>query len=126
MTTTQVFEATVEHLPRISVINLSGRIDASAHDSLVSAYSDVVGESSEGLVLDFSRVSYINSSGIALVIGVISRARQTDRRLVVASLSDHYRHIFEITRLSDFVTLAPDRASALDLLLRESDQVKPD
>jgi anti-anti-sigma factor len=120
MTTAQVFEATVEHLPRISVINLTGRIDASAHDHLVAAYSTVAQESSEGLVLDFSGVTYVNSSGIALIINLISRAHQANRKLVVASLSEHYRHIFEITRLSDFVTLAPDRAAALDLMIQES------
>lgn len=118
MTTTQVFEATVEHLPRISVISLVGRIDASAHDQLVAAYSSVVGEAAEGLVLDFADVSYINSSGIALLISLISRAHQANRRIVAASLSDHYRRIFEITRLSDFLTVAPDRSAALELLVQ--------
>lgn len=120
MATTQVFKATVEHLPRISVINLVGRIDASANEQLVSAYAAVVGEASEGLVLDFSNVEYMNSSGIALIISLISRAHQANRRLVAASLSDHFRHIFEITRLADYVTLVPDRAAALEMLIQET------
>jgi anti-sigma B factor antagonist len=118
MVTAQIFEATVEHLPRISVISLAGRIDSSARDLLTAAWSDVSGESSEGLVLDFAGVTYMNSSGIALIINIISRARLSNRQLVVASLSEHYRHIFEITRLSDFVAQASDRTEAIELLIR--------
>jgi anti-sigma B factor antagonist len=119
MTTTQVFEATVEHLPRISVINLAGRIDSTAQDQLMSAYAAVVGEASEWVVLDFSNVSYMNSSGIALIVNLISRAHRTNRKLAVASLNDHFTHIFEITRLVEYVRLVPDRAAAIELLLRE-------
>ena len=113
------FEATVEHLPRVSVIVLSGLIAASARDQLVAAYAGVVSEASEGLVLDFGNVTYINSSGIALLVDLISRAHRAKRRLVVSSLSGHYQRIFEITRLAEYVTIVPDRTAALNVLVHE-------
>ncbi len=124
MSTTQLFEATVEHLPRVSIINLSGRIDASAQEQLAAAYTAIVGASSSGLILDFQHVQYMNSSGIALIIGIIARANQARRRVAVVSLTEHYQRIFEVTRLADFVSIAPDRASALALLLQDAGEEK--
>jgi anti-anti-sigma regulatory factor len=58
-------------------------------------------------------VDYINSTGIALIVGLLARARASRRRLLAYGLSDHYVEIFNITRLSDFVSVLPDEKSAL-------------
>jgi anti-anti-sigma regulatory factor len=46
-------------------------------------------------------------------VGLLAQARKTHRRLVTCGLSDHYQEIFHITRLSDFMTMYGDEASAL-------------
>src|SRR5207249_6314301 len=51
---------------------------------------------------------YINSTGIALIVGILARARKERRAIVACSLSAHYQEIFEITRLSDFMRMFPD------------------
>ena len=56
-------------------------------------------------MLDFSRVDYINSTGIALVVGLLAKARAAHIPLTAVGLSDHYREIFTITRLSDFIEI---------------------
>ena len=57
------------------------------------------------IVLDFSQVDYINSTGIALVVGLLAKARAAHILLSAVGLSDHYREIFTITRLSDFIEI---------------------
>ena len=64
------------------------------------------------VLLNFAEVDYINSTGIALIVGLLGRARAEGRTLAACGLSDHYREIFEITRLSDFIALYPDETSA--------------
>ena len=59
------------------------------------------------------RSTYINSTGIALIVGLLARARKSNRRLVVIGLSDHYVEIFHITRLVDFMSIYPDETSVL-------------
>ena len=54
------------------------------------------------------RCDYINSTGIALIVSVLARARAERRKVVASGLSAHYREIFDITRLSDFIELFPD------------------
>ena len=46
-------------------------------------------------------------------MGLLARARAAKRRLVAYGLSDHYVEIFNITRLSDFVSVFPDEETAL-------------
>ena len=58
--------------------------------------------------LDFAGVDYINSTGIALIVRLLAEARRDHREVRARGLSEHYREIFRITRLSDYVTLEDD------------------
>jgi anti-sigma B factor antagonist len=113
-------EATTRIVPGAAVIELSGDIDGSAAAILTAAYAEAVnGDSPEALgtvVLDFGAVDYINSTGIALIVSVLARARAERRKVVACGLSAHYREIFDITRLSDFIELFPDLDHAVSQL----------
>jgi anti-sigma B factor antagonist len=111
-------EATTRVLPGAAVIELSGEVDGSAADVLTKAYASAVGTDSDlgTVVLDFSAVDYINSTGIALIVSVLARARAERRKVVACGLSPHYREIFDITRLSDFIELFPDLDGAVSQL----------
>jgi anti-sigma B factor antagonist len=85
---------------------LAGDIDGSARDALDAAYTALTG--GEPLLLDFTDVEYINSTGIALIVGLLARARAQARPVSARGLTAHYREIFEITRLSDFMTILAD------------------
>lgn len=111
---TRVFEASVRHhKPRVAVLDLHGEIDAFAEESLNAAYTQAESQDPEVVLLNFSDVDYINSTGIALIVGLLARARKTHRTLLSCGLSHHYVEIFNITRLSDFMKVYPDETSAL-------------
>lgn len=84
-------------------IELIGDVDGRAEGTLESAYAQV--EGADDVLLDFSGVSYMNSTGIALIVGLLAKARKNGHTLSAAGLSPHYREIFEITRLADFMTI---------------------
>ena len=48
---------------------------------------------------------YISSTGIAVIVGLLAQARTQGVEVKAIGLSDHYREIFEITRLADFMTI---------------------
>ena len=93
-----------------TVLELHGEIDGSARDALRAAYD--AGRADGPMILDFAAVGYINSTGIALIVGLLARARAEARAVSARGLSAHYREIFEITRLSDFMTIIDPGASA--------------
>src|SRR6476469_5836870 len=104
-------EATVEDVPGGALVHLVGRIDRDAATSLNEAYATASAAGSV-VTLDFGATDYINSNGIALIVGIVAAARRDDRRIVARGLTDHYREIFRITRLSDFMTIEEDQAAA--------------
>lgn len=89
------------------VIVLHGTVNREAKEGLELAYEEA--SSAEGEVrLDFRDVDYINSTGIAVIVGLLARARATHRDIGAFGLTEHYREVFEITRLSDFLHIYDD------------------
>jgi anti-sigma B factor antagonist len=89
----------------VVLIRLSGRIDRDAGSALDAAYTAATASGPPTVELDFSGVDYINSTGIALIVGMLAKARSQRRVIRALGLTEHYRHIFEITRLSDFIEI---------------------
>lgn len=110
----RMLEARVRHhQPRIAVIEMHGEINGFAEEALNAAYELAEREAPEAILLNFADVDYINSTGIALIVTLLARARTAHRQLLSCGLSEHYIEIFNITRLADFMSVYPDEASAL-------------
>ena len=95
--------ARTEVLERDVIVLLTGTIDRDAGPVLDEVAASTAG--TEVVELDVTEVDYINSSGIALLVGLLSRARAAGTALRVTGLTPHYRHIFAITRLDDFIEI---------------------
>jgi anti-sigma B factor antagonist len=93
-------------------IALRGDIDVAADAALSTAGAAAVARDPRRMVLDFEAVDYINSTGIALIVRLLADARRDHREVIAEGLSAHYREIFRITRLSDFLTIAEPAAPA--------------
>jgi anti-sigma B factor antagonist len=106
-------EASVRQEPGGAVLDLRGEINGFAQEALDAAYAEAEAKDPEAILLNFEGVDYIDSTGIALIVGLLARARASKRRLLAYGLSDHYVEIFEITRISDFMSVFPDEESAL-------------
>jgi anti-anti-sigma factor len=102
---TRELEVTLQERDGMSVLALHGDVNASAEAALQSAYGEATSGSPRAVVLDFADVEYINSTGIALIVGLLAQARAREVEVRATGLSDHYREIFEITRLADFMTI---------------------
>jgi anti-anti-sigma factor len=110
----QPFEANVRFQEHAAVIDLIGELNAFAEPALTAAYAQADAHNNGGIILNFKDVTYINSTGIALIVGLLALARKSHRQLAVYGLSDHYMEIFKITRLSDFMSFYADETSAID------------
>lgn len=109
----KMLEVAIRHQRSVSVIDLRGEITLDAEAALDAAYAAAEARGLDIILLNFRDVQYINSTGIALIVSLIARARKHHRRLLAYGLSDHYVEIFQVTRLIDFLHVFPDEASAL-------------
>ena len=107
------FDAGVRRRPELVVLDLHGEINLGADQALGAAYERAVQDDPSTVVLNFADVDYINSTGIALIVGLLARARKEHRTVRAFGLSEHYRQIFAITRLSDFMGIYADEDSAV-------------
>ncbi len=110
---TKVLEASVRQAGPVAIIELRGEIDVFGEETLSAAYSQAEAQNPKAVLLNFTGVDYINSTGIALIVGLLAKARKAGRRLLTSGLSSHYVEIFQITRLADFMNIYPDEATAL-------------
>ena len=106
-------EASVRQERGGSVLDLRGEINGFAQEALNAAYAEAEAKDPGAIILNFEGVDYIDSAGIVLIGNLLAKARAAKHSLLAYGLSDHYVEIFDITRLSDFVSIFPDEESAL-------------
>jgi anti-sigma B factor antagonist len=109
----KLFGATVRSHDGVAVIDLSGEVNAGADAQLEAAYSEAASTGATSILLNFEAVDYINSTGIALIVGLLARSKKERRDVLACGLSEHYRKIFEITRVADFMHLYQDEQTAI-------------
>ena len=107
---TRELEVAVRRRGPAAVLDLIGDIDSGAERALQTAYDEAA--DAGAVVLNFARTDYINSTGIALIVALLAQARARGVRISAWGLSDHYREIFEITRLADFMRIVTDAGDA--------------
>ena len=98
----------------VAVIDVRGDVDARAEQSLDRAWQEALGTGPTAVALNFTDTGYINSTGIALIVGILASARAHRVPVRAFGLSPHYLEIFEITRLADFLAISPDEDTAVD------------
>lgn len=105
------FGAEVTEIPDEVRLRLSGDLNGRADETLAEAYAQVAALGPRRVSLDFGHVGYINSTGIALVVRLLADARRDGRLVRALGLTEHYREIFRITRLSDFMEIVEGDAA---------------
>jgi anti-sigma B factor antagonist len=104
----------VRHVtPTTSVIDIRGDINAFAENALMDAYTEAAAPDVHNFILNFSGLEFMNSGGIGLLITLLIRINRQQQRLLAFGLSDHYRRIFELTRLTEAISIYETEADAI-------------
>lgn len=98
---------------RVSVIDIAGSVTRQSEQALSEAYVKASGPLTRTIVLNFTALSYMNSSGIGLLVTLLVRANRQQQKLFAYGLSDHYRDIFALTRLNEAIHIYDSEGEAL-------------
>jgi anti-sigma B factor antagonist len=96
-----------------SIIDIRGEVTAFAEQVLMQAYNEANSPDTRTIILNFADLEYMNSSGIGLLVTLLIRVNRQKQHMLACGLSEHYRHIFEITRLSDAIKIYDSEAAAM-------------
>ena len=88
----------------VSIV-ISGDVTAACEQDLMSAHEQATDAGAHLVVLDFSGMEYMNSGGIGMLVTLLVRGQRRQQRLAAVGLTDHYRQIFELTRLDEAIGL---------------------
>jgi anti-anti-sigma factor len=105
--------ATLRDAAPLLVMDLSGEVTSLAGDAVNGAYRQACDRGATSLLLNFGGVDYMNSSGIAVIIGLLTDARRNNRRLLITGLTPHYRKIFQMMGLSQHAPVFDSEDAAL-------------
>jgi anti-sigma B factor antagonist len=94
-----------------SIVDIRGDVTAGSEEVLMSAYEEA--GDAKAIVLNFTELAYMNSGGIGLLVTLLVRVNRRSQRLLAFGLSDHYRQIFELTRLDEAVGIHDSEPEAL-------------
>jgi anti-anti-sigma factor len=106
-------EVKVRYQAGIAIIDLQGEINPSTEAALRSAYTDAVASNPRAILLNLADIEYITSIGMAILVELVAQAYQANYHLAAYGLNGHYREVFQIIRMTDFMEIFADETSAL-------------
>jgi len=96
-----------------AVIAVRGELTGATEQALMDAYGRAADPMTRKVILDFTDLEYMNSTGIGLLVTLLVRAQRQRQKLLAFGLSDHYRQILGLTRLDEAITIVSSEDEAL-------------
>ncbi len=97
----------------VTVLRFEGDIASTSKEAVLGAYQGLSKETAKLILLDFTKVDYINSSGIALVIQLLMEAANSAQKIYAFGLSAHFTKVFTMVGITKYAGLFPSQADAL-------------
>ena len=96
------------------VLALSGNIQGGPDaDLFTSTLDDLVGDGRKNVLLDLKRVKWINSTGLGILIGGLTKLKKVDGAMKIVNLSERIENIFTVTKLNLVFEVFTDEVAAL-------------
>ena len=106
----------------IEVVALRGELDFDQAPALTRTLDDLRADGVRAIVVDLSELTFIDSSGISVLVGAARAAAAEQGTLVVAAPSPHVKRVFDIVNLSELVAVEPGLEAALQRIGRGREQ----
>jgi anti-sigma B factor antagonist len=98
---------------RTSIIDVKGDVTSASEGPLMDAFQKATDNGERRVVLNFNDLEYMNSGGIGLLVTMLVRAKRQGQQICAFGLNEHYRQIFELTRLDDAISIFDSEEDSL-------------
>lgn len=103
----------VEDTPEAVIVSLSGSIDCTHSNELSAILEEIREAHQKGLMLDFSSINYIDSSGLGVLVAERSRYAKLGRQFRICCLIESVSRVFQMSHLNRVFSLHETRKDAL-------------
>ncbi len=97
----------------VQVLRLEGYVDAHTFAEFEEELTKLVEDGYYNLLLDLEKLTYINSTGLGLLMATFRQVRQHQGDLVIAKMSDKITNIFNLLGFSRLISTYPTEQEAL-------------
>lgn len=97
----------------VAIIDIKGDVTSVTGQPIEGAYHDVTAVGTKKILLVFAGDCYINSGGIAILIGILAESRKKDQKIRMTGLSGHFQKIFGMVGLTKYAQIHPSEDTAL-------------
>lgn len=98
---------------RVAVLKLAGRFDAYEAEVVRDWFFNQLPDGPYRVVANLAEVTFVDSTGLAVLVDGLKRCRQRKGDLHLCSLSETVRVIFELTRLDTAFAIFSEEAAAI-------------
>ena len=95
------------------ILALSGKLDATTAKTFEDRILGVINSGTQRLVVDLSQLDYISSSGLRVFIIAAKRLQTVDGKIVLCSMKDHVRQVFDLAGFSSMLSIYGSRDEAM-------------
>ena len=107
-------EVSIRHADDVAIADISGDLTAANAGGVETAYKRMSVEGAKKILFSFDGKSYINSGGIAVLIGVVAEGRELGQAIRLTGLSAHFEKVLKIVGLTRYTQIFPSEESALE------------
>ncbi len=100
----------------VAVLRFEGDIASTSKEAVLGTYQGLPKQTTKLVLLDFTKVDYINSSGIALVIQMLIEASNSGQKVYAFGLSPHFTKVFTMVGITKYAGLFPGQVEAMAAL----------
>lgn len=102
-----------QEIGRICILEMEGEVDSEHSIQLKRCLVKAREDAFKNFILDFKNVSFIDSTGLGILISLMRHLKEEGGKLRLSGLQDEVRSIFEITRLYRVFELSKTLEEAL-------------
>jgi anti-sigma B factor antagonist len=95
------------------ILALSGKLDATTAKTFEDRILGVINSGTQRLVVDLSQLDYVSSSGLRVFILAAKRLQTVGGRIVLCSMKDHVRQVFDLAGFSSMLSIYGSREEAI-------------
>lgn len=92
------------------VLEPTGLIDNAGGTQIRRDVSDLLKLGIEAILIDFSNITFMDSSGLGALVATLQQVRKQESQLYLCSLNDQVSIILELTKMDKIFDILPDRA----------------
>lgn len=93
----------------VKIVKPSGILDGSTSVNLRQEVETLLAKGTKNILLDFAQVTFMNSSGLGVLVAILKKVRSTGAELYICSLNEQVKMIFSLTKMDSVFTICENQ-----------------